>query len=139
MMVIVAVPAYRGSLRRGGRWVLRVRARAVTAVGGPVPVDRLRRPPEFAWPFWPLRSKFLSGAAAAGGIALINSLANLSGFAGPYAIGLLNDASGNFRSGFLLLVSVGAAGRYGSCVTIATRGSPEGRKMSGNALRGVDN
>ena len=34
-------------------------------------------------PFWPLPSKFLSGAAAAGGIALINSLANLSGFAGP--------------------------------------------------------
>jgi hypothetical protein len=44
----------------------------------------------------------LSGSAAAGGIALINSLANLSGFVGPYAIGLLNDASGNFRSGLLL-------------------------------------
>ena len=54
-------------------------------------------------PFWPLPSKFLSGAAAAGGIALINSLANLSGFAGPYAIGLLSGSSGNFRSGLLLL------------------------------------
>jgi hypothetical protein len=36
-------------------------------------------------PFWPLPSKFLTGAAAAGGIALINSIANLSGFVGPYA------------------------------------------------------
>jgi hypothetical protein len=61
-------------------------------------------------PFWPLLSKFLSGAAAAGGIALINSLANLSGFAGPYAIGLLNNASGNFRSGLLLLACVPLVG-----------------------------
>ena len=57
-------------------------------------------------PFWPLPSKFLTGAAAAGGIALINSLANLSGFVGPYAIGLLNGSSGNFRSGLLLLAFV---------------------------------
>ena len=61
-------------------------------------------------PFWPLPSKFLSGSAAAGGIALINSLANLSGFAGPYAIGLLSGASGNFRSGLLLLALVPLAG-----------------------------
>jgi hypothetical protein len=52
----------------------------------------------------------LSGSAAAGGIALINSLANLSGFAGPYAIGLLNGASGNFRSGLLLLALLPLAG-----------------------------
>ena len=61
-------------------------------------------------PFWPLPSKFLTGSAAAGGIALINSLANLSGFAGPYAIGLLNSASGDFRSGLLLLAFVPLAG-----------------------------
>jgi ACS family tartrate transporter-like MFS transporter len=61
-------------------------------------------------PFWPLPSKFLTGSAAAGGIALINSLSNLSGFAGPYAIGLLNGASGNFRSGLLLLAFVPLAG-----------------------------
>ena len=61
-------------------------------------------------PFWPLPSKFLTGAAAAGGNALINSLANLSGFAGPYAIGLLNSASGDFRTGLLLLAFVPFAG-----------------------------
>jgi MFS transporter, ACS family, tartrate transporter len=61
-------------------------------------------------PFWPLPSKFLTGAAAAGGIALINSLANVSGFVGPYAIGLLNTASGDFRTGLLLLALVPLAG-----------------------------
>jgi ACS family tartrate transporter-like MFS transporter len=61
-------------------------------------------------PFWPLPSKFLSGAAAAGGIALINSLANLSGFVGPYAIGVLADSSGNFRAGFVLLALVPLGG-----------------------------
>ena len=62
-------------------------------------------------PFWPLPSKFLSGAAAAGGIALINSLANLSGFAGPVRNRLCcNDASGNFRSGFFLLALAPLAG-----------------------------
>ena len=61
-------------------------------------------------PFWPLPSKFLSGAAAAGGIALINSLSNLSGFAGPYAVGLLNEATGDFRSSFLVLALAPLAG-----------------------------
>ena len=61
-------------------------------------------------PFWPLPSKFLTGTAAAGGIALINTLSNLSGFAGPYTIGLLNSASGDFRAGLLLLAIVPLAG-----------------------------
>jgi ACS family tartrate transporter-like MFS transporter len=61
-------------------------------------------------PFWPLPSKFLTGAPAAGGIGLINSLSNLSGFVGPYAIGLLNSGSGDFRSGLLLLACVPLAG-----------------------------
>ena len=35
-------------------------------------------------PFWPLPSVFLSGSAAAAGIAMINALGNLGDFAGPY-------------------------------------------------------
>jgi len=57
-------------------------------------------------PFWPLPSKFLTGSAAAGGIGLINSLAVLSGFVGPYTIGVLNRSSGDFRTGLLLLACV---------------------------------
>jgi MFS transporter, ACS family, tartrate transporter len=63
-----------------------------------------------AGPFWTLPSAFLSGSAAAGGIALINSLANVSGFVGPYVIGLLKGASGDFHSGLLLLALVPLAG-----------------------------
>ncbi|KKB98934.1 MFS transporter [Mycolicibacter arupensis] len=44
--------------------------------------------------FWALPSTFLTGAAAAGGIALINSLGNISGFGGPYVTGWLNDLTG---------------------------------------------
>jgi MFS transporter, ACS family, tartrate transporter len=61
-------------------------------------------------PFWTLPSKFLTGAAAAGGIALINSLANLSGFVGPYAVGLLAGAHGNFHTGLLVLALVPLGG-----------------------------
>jgi ACS family tartrate transporter-like MFS transporter len=62
-------------------------------------------------PFWPLPSVFLGGSAAAGGIALVVSIANLAGFAGPYVIGLLKGASGSFQSGLvgLALASLGGA------------------------------
>lgn len=45
--------------------------------------------------FWALPSTFLTGTAAAGGIALINSLGNLSGFGGPYVTGWLTDLTGD--------------------------------------------
>lgn len=61
-------------------------------------------------PCWSLPSRFLTGAAAAGGIALINSIANLSGFLGPWTIGLMNRVSGDFRTGFMLLAVVPIAG-----------------------------
>jgi MFS transporter, ACS family, tartrate transporter len=44
--------------------------------------------------FWTLPTAFLTGSAAAGGIALINSIGNLGGFVGPYAIGWIKDATG---------------------------------------------
>jgi MFS family permease len=47
--------------------------------------------------FWALPSTFLTGVAAAGGIALINSLGNLSGFSGPYVTGWLTDVTGDAK------------------------------------------
>ena len=88
-------------------------------------------------PFWPLPSKFLTGAAAAGGIGLINSLSNLSGFVGPYAIGLLNSGSGDFPKR-IALTSLRAACGYGSRATATTRRGLQGRHMSGSSLRGMD-
>jgi len=60
--------------------------------------------------FWTLPTAFLSGAAAAGGIAIINSIGNLAGFAGPYAVGYINKRTGSFAGGlffiaFLALIS----------------------------------
>jgi MFS transporter, ACS family, tartrate transporter len=51
-------------------------------------------------PFWSLPSEFLTGYAAASGIAFINSIGNLGGFAGPYAIGLIKDKTGSLHWGF---------------------------------------
>ena len=38
-------------------------------------------------PFWALPGKFLTGSAAAAGIALINAMGAVGGFIGPYAVG----------------------------------------------------
>jgi MFS transporter, ACS family, tartrate transporter len=57
--------------------------------------------------FWTLPTAFLSGAAAAGGIALINSIGNLAGFAGPYAMGWIKDATGSYTGGLLSLSAMG--------------------------------
>jgi MFS transporter, ACS family, tartrate transporter len=53
--------------------------------------------------FWALPSGFLGSTAAAGGIALINSLANLGGFAGPYMMGWLKASSGGYALGLCAL------------------------------------
>lgn len=49
--------------------------------------------------FWALPAQFLTGAAAAGGIGLINSIGNLGGFAAPYATGALNQFTGSDKAG----------------------------------------
>src|SRR6201996_1233501 len=60
--------------------------------------------------FWPLPASFLTGASAAAGIAAINSLGNLSGFAGPFAMGYLKDLTGDFPAGLLLLAGCAVVG-----------------------------
>jgi ACS family tartrate transporter-like MFS transporter len=52
----------------------------------------------FLGPFWALPSEFLTGFSAAAGIALINSVGNLGGFAGPYTIGAIATRTGNIYS-----------------------------------------
>ncbi|MDB5555991.1 MAG: permease [Rhizobium sp.] len=53
--------------------------------------------------FWTLPTGWLSGAAAAGGIALINSIGNLAGFGGPYLIGWVKELTGSTSTGLLVL------------------------------------
>jgi D-galactonate transporter len=60
-------------------------------------------------PFWPLPSMFLSGSAAAAGIAMINALGNLGGFVGPYMVGWIKDSTGSFDAGIYTLSAFGFA------------------------------
>lgn len=71
--------------------------------------------------FWALPSRFLTGAAAAGGIGLINSVGNLGGFAAPYATGALQDLTGGNRAG---MWAVGTVMLIGAGLVIALRAAP---------------
>jgi MFS transporter, ACS family, tartrate transporter len=53
--------------------------------------------------FWPLPSTFLSGTAAAGGIALINSIGNLGGYVGPFVVGWIKDSTNSFETALYFL------------------------------------
>jgi ACS family tartrate transporter-like MFS transporter len=50
-------------------------------------------------PFWSFPRQFLSGISAASAIALINSIGNLGGFVGPYAIGAISRRTGTLNVG----------------------------------------
>lgn len=56
--------------------------------------------------FWSMPTAFLSGAAAAAGVAYINSIANIAGFVGNYIMGWLRDLTGSFDSGLLVIAAV---------------------------------
>ncbi len=54
-------------------------------------------------PFWAIPPVFLRGTAAAGGIAVINSVGNIGGFVGPYLVGWVRETTGAFAGGLWLL------------------------------------
>ena len=56
-------------------------------------------------PFWAIPNSFLTATAAAGAIAMINSIGNLGGFVGPYAMGYIRELTGSFNGGLLFLVA----------------------------------
>jgi ACS family tartrate transporter-like MFS transporter len=58
--------------------------------------------------FWPMPSMFLTGAAAAAGIALINSIGNLGGYVGPFIVGWIKDSTGSFQMGLYFLAACAA-------------------------------
>ncbi len=67
--------------------------------------------------FWALPTAILGGSAAAGGIALINSIGNLSGYLGPFVIGKLKDVTQGFTAGLLVIAgSLGLAAILGYVV-----------------------
>ncbi|MDR6867088.1 sugar phosphate permease [Microbacterium resistens] len=56
--------------------------------------------------FWSLPPMVLTGTAAAAGLAFINSVGNLAGFAGPYAIGWISQSTGSAIWGLLLIAAL---------------------------------
>ncbi|MDE2367945.1 MAG: MFS transporter [Burkholderiales bacterium] len=66
-------------------------------------------------PLWAMPSMFLSGAGAAAGIAMINSVGNLGGFVGPFVIGWLKSQTGGYTAG---LYVVGATLAVSAAVTL---------------------
>ena len=53
--------------------------------------------------WWSVPTTFLSGAAAAGATALINSIANLGGYLGPYMLGVIKQTTGSTDAGYFAL------------------------------------
>jgi MFS transporter, ACS family, tartrate transporter len=56
--------------------------------------------------FWSVPPRFLSGIGAAAGIGAINSIGNLSGFAGPYLIGSVYQSTGSYKPAFLVIAAL---------------------------------
>jgi len=69
-------------------------------------------------PYWTMPTAFLRGTAAAGGIALVNSVGNLGGFVGPFVVGWIREATGGFTAGLLTLAAILA---IGAAITLSFR------------------
>jgi len=70
--------------------------------------------------FWNLPTAFLGASAAAAGIAFINSVGNISGYAAPQLVGVLHDASGSYRMPMLVMGAMRP-----------TRAPPSSRRLGG--------
>ena len=66
---------------------------SITAIGVYAPMG--------TW--WSVPTTFLTGAAAAGATALINSIANLGGYVGPYMLGVIKQNTGSTDGGYFAL------------------------------------
>lgn len=56
--------------------------------------------------FYSLPSRYLTGAAAADGLAFINSVGSLGGYVGPWMVGVLKDETGSFEAGTLAMAGM---------------------------------
>jgi len=72
--------------------------------------------------FWNLPTAFLGASAAAGGIAFINSIGNVSGYVAPQLVGVLHDFSGSYRMPMLVMGAMVTVA--GVLVPLATRLRP---------------
>jgi MFS transporter, ACS family, tartrate transporter len=64
--------------------------------------------------FWTIPTRFLTGVAAAGGLAFINSIGTVGGFAGPYMMGWLREFSGSYVVGLSAMAAIMVAAMVAS-------------------------
>jgi ACS family tartrate transporter-like MFS transporter len=72
-------------------------------------------------PFWTMPSEFLTGTAAAGGIAMINSVGNLGGFVGPFVVGWIKDSTGGFAAALYFLAACAVVSAVLALLTAPSR------------------
>jgi ACS family tartrate transporter-like MFS transporter len=77
-------------------------------------------------PYWSLATSFLSGSAAAGGIALINTIANTGGVLSPFLMGGLKTMTGTFTTGQVVL---GLTMIVGGAVALSIRHDPAAERL----------
>ena len=79
-------------------------------------------------PFWSIPSRFLTGPAAAAGTAMVVTIANIGGFAGPTLIGYLKQQTGTHTLAFLVL---GAVAAFAAVLAVLLRRAPALNPTSG--------
>ena len=82
--------------------------------------------------FWPMPSLFLTGTAAAAGIAWINALGNLAGTITPFVVGVIKDQTGSFAGG---LYALAAFALMSAVVTLIGVPSRRVRRPLGGAVQ----
>ncbi len=58
-------------------------------------------------PFWAIPGSFLTGSAAAGGIAAVSAMGVTGGFIAPYFVGYIKGLTGDFKAGFMVIAVFG--------------------------------
>jgi MFS transporter, ACS family, tartrate transporter len=77
--------------------------------------------------FWALPSMFLTGTAAAGGIAFINSIGNVGGYIGPFVVGWIKDSTNSFEIALYFLATCSLASGAVAFFANRARGEQIGR------------
>lgn len=84
--------------------------------------------------FWSLPTAFLSGAAAAAGLALINAVGASAGFLGPYIVGILRGLTGDFK--WALIVLAGSAFATAALAALLPYNRIIAQRSTGNQAEG---
>jgi MFS transporter, ACS family, tartrate transporter len=119
-MSVAGIGLVGAALLRDSYWALAAMSVAVVGIYGSRPS------------FWPMPSLFLTGAAAAAGIALINSIGNLGGYVGPFIVGWIRDSTKSFEMGLYFLAGCAF---LSALITFTSTREPTAPKPAGDARK----